>query len=281
MFNYLRESFRRKTARRITREYPSIVQEFILEDEGKVEFANWDNPLVKPIEIRQETVDFFKKFINTGDLAIDIGANIGDTTVPMGLAAGNNGMVLGFDPNPFVFKILKENASLNKEKLNIESIPYAISVEEEEFFFISSEASFSNGGISKTTDSIHGKYIHDEKIKGVNMMDFLEEKYKDWLPKLSFIKVDTEGYDKEILKSITGIIVKYKPSIVAESFGANTEDEKMELFEVIDQHGYKIYQFDEFSTGTLVVHLGNSRDMLQWEKTTNIYAIPNNDSTQN
>ncbi|MFH1160761.1 MAG: FkbM family methyltransferase, partial [bacterium] len=157
MISYLRQSLRRKKARRYTQEYPAVISVFNLDNEGRIEYANWDNPLVAPVEIDQEHVDFFRRFIKTGDLVIDIGANTGDTTVPMAIAAGKNGTTLAFDPNPYVYKILEKNASLNPEKTHIIPYCFAISGQDEEFFFISSEASFANGGISLTQDSWHGK----------------------------------------------------------------------------------------------------------------------------
>ena len=167
MLKYLKASLRRKIARRITKEYPPKIDTFKIEKIGTIEFANWDNPLVTPIKLDAQMIDFFRQFIKEGDLAIDIGANIGDTTVPMGLCTGITGMTIGFDPNPFVYKILEKNATLNSGKINIVPVPYAISKEEEEFYFISSEASFGNGGISATKDSKHGKFIYQNKIKGV------------------------------------------------------------------------------------------------------------------
>lgn len=274
MINYFRNSFKRKKARRITQEYASVVKEFDIKGYGKVEFAQWDNPLVTPLTINSQMVEFFGRFIKEGDLAIDIGANIGDTTVPMALAAGNSGMALGFDPNPYVYKVLVKNASLNKGKMNLVPCPYAITVEEEEFYFISSEASFSNGGISPTKDSSHGKFIYPEKIKGVNLKKFLEENYKDRLEKISFIKIDTEGYDKEIIKSVSDLISKYKPVLVAESFGKSSDEAKMELFEVIDQHGYNIFYFEDFDSEAEEVKINSKEEMINWKGTINIYAVP-------
>ncbi len=274
--NYFKKYFRRRKARRFTQEYPAIINSFDLKEEGKVDFANWDNPLINPLLINQEQVDFFKKFIKKGDLVIDIGANIGDTTVLMALAAGSSGITLGFEPNPYVYKILETNASLNKEKQNIVPLPYAITVKEEEFYYISSEASFANGGISPTKNSKHGKFIYPNKVKGINLQILLEEKFKDKLNNLSFIKIDTEGYDKEIIKSISGLIEKFKPAIVAESFKYSTPEEKVELYNVIKQHNYEIFYFEDFNINARIIKLEKSNDINNWKNTINIYAVPIN-----
>lgn len=274
ILNYFKESFRRKKARRFTQEYPSKINSFDLEEEGKIDFANWDNPPNNPIVISQNMVNFFKQFIKKGDLVIDIGANIGDTTVPMALAAGSSGITLGFDSNPYVYKILEINASLNKEKQNIVPLPYAITVKEEEFYYVSSEASFANGGITQTKDSSHGKFYYPDKIKGINLKVFLEQKYSDKITNLSFIKIDTEGYDKEIIKSISDLISDYKPTIVAESFGKSSDEEKIELYDLIQQAGYEIFYFDDFNINAKIIKLKNRNEITNWKKTINIYAVP-------
>lgn len=274
MFNYLKASFRRKIARRVTKEYPANIDRLDLEDIGKIDFARWDNPLAPPVELTASTVRFFKQFIKEGDLAIDIGANIGDTTVPMALSTGSSGLTLGFDPNPYVFKILQKNASLNPGKINLVPVPYAISADGEEFYFISSEASFANGGISPTKDSKHGKFVFPEKIKGVNLKNFLTENYGQWLNRFSFIKVDTEGYDKEIIKSASDLLSQYKPTIVAESFGKATDEAKMELYDVIERLGYDIFYFEDFKIEAKVEKMTSRTDITKWKKTINVYATP-------
>ena len=274
MFEYLRASFARKKARRVTQEYPPRIETFDLGKYGSIQFANWSNPLVCQITIDTPMVEFFNQFIKNGDLAIDIGANIGDTTVPMGLCTGTDGITIGFDPNPFVFKVFQTNAGLNKDKYRIEPQPFAISTQDEEFFFVSSEASFANGAISSTIDSEHGKFVQPGKVKGVNLKSFLEKNYGDWVSKLSFIKIDTEGYDKEIIKSITDLIQTCKPVLVAESFGKASNEAKMELFEVIHKNGYDIFYFEDFNINAAVEQLHKKEDMLKFKKTVNIYATP-------
>lgn len=276
MFNYLKKSLSRKKARRITREYPPKMETFDLGRYGSIQFANWDNPLAVQVEISAPMVEFFNQFVKEGDLAIDIGANVGDTTVPMALCTGKSGLSLGFDPNPLVFKILEKNASLNTEKYKLVPHLCAISTKDEEFFFVSSEASFANGAISPTKETKLGKYVQKEKVKGVNLKSFLTNTYPEWIEKLSFIKIDTEGYDKEIIKSISDLIQECKPVIIAESFGKASEDAKLELYDVISKLGYDIFYFEDFDINARVEKLSKSTDILKFKQTINIYATPRN-----
>lgn len=272
MFNYFKQSFKRKIARRITKEYPPEINVYDLKGFGKVEFANWSNPLVLPITLKSEMIEFFQQFIKEGDFVIDIGANIGDTTVPIALAAGATGLTLGFDPNPFAFKILEKNATLNPALTNIIPVPCAISNTDEEYYFISSEASFGNGAISSTKQSLHGNFVYGNKVKGVILENFLDTNYSEWLPKLSFIKIDAEGYDKEIIKSISGLLSRYKPTIIAECFDKLSDHEKIELFTVISKLGYQLFYFKDFDIHSEVKELSKSTDILRKE-TFNLYAI--------
>lgn len=271
LLKYLRASFARKKARRFFREYPYEISRFSLTSEGAVEFANWKNPLVSQFGITQSQVNFFKQFITTGDLAIDIGGNVGDTTVPIALAAGKDGLVLAFDPNPYVFRILEINAGLNKQSTNIVPLPFAITEQDGEFFYASSEASFSNGGISAEASGKHGAYQLKQKIRGVNLEKLLDSQYGQWINKLSFIKIDTEGYDKEIIRSVSNLLQRCKPVVLAECFGGLTAAERKELFDLLADKGYELFYFGDFEEGTKVEPILNAAEMNRW-KHFNFYA---------
>ena len=77
MFTYLKNSFARKIARRFTKEYPPIIDHLNMNQYGEIDFANWSSPLAPKVTLNEATVAFFNQFIKAGDLAIDIGANIG------------------------------------------------------------------------------------------------------------------------------------------------------------------------------------------------------------
>lgn len=264
MLNYLAQSFKRKIARRFTKKYPTRIDSFQVEGYGTVQFANWENPLVEEKVISAANIRFFERFLKKGDLAIDIGANIGQMSVSLGLITGKEGLTLGFDPNPFVFEILTQNAKLNSDKTNI--IPYncAITDTDGEFYYNSSEASFNNGGISTEKQNRHGKYSLETKIPGINLEKFLEKNHPDKLNSLKLIKIDTEGYDKEIVKSISDLLVKYKPVVITECFFKNTPEERFEQYELFASKGYSVYYFSDFSSDAEIVKLTQKEDMLKW-----------------
>jgi FkbM family methyltransferase len=274
LVEYLKSKLSRRKARRVFDEYPTVVNNYQLATEGTVQFANWENPLMKPKVVTQPEVNFFKKFIPKGSMAIDIGTNIGDTTVPMALAAGKEGVTLGFDPNPHVFKVLEANANLNRDKTNIIPLLYAIVDEPGDFYYTSSEASFSNGGITREPSKFHGAYSLSTKIKGIILEDYLNEQMPHWLSKLSFIKIDAEGFDKEIIRSIHGLIEKYKPVVVSECFTKMSKAERDELYDTIALKGYDLFFFEDFDENAAVIPL-TKNDMMRW-KNFNFYAVPKN-----
>lgn len=264
MINYLRNSIRRKIARRITKEYPTRTDKYEIEGFGEIKFANWENPLVTKKNITKKSIDFYRKFLKSGDFAIDIGSNIGKVTVQMSLITGKEGLILAFDPNPFVFEILNKNAELNPNVTNIDAYNFAISEKNEDFFYHSSEASFTNGGISKEKKSRHGKYQLSQPVKGVEPEKFLNEKYLTRLKNLKLIKIDTEGYDTVILKSLNKILDTYMPVVITECFGKNSDKEKFEQYQFLKNKGYSIFYFSDFSSDAEIIPIEKKEDMLKY-----------------
>ncbi|MDP1725410.1 MAG: FkbM family methyltransferase [Bacteroidota bacterium] len=265
MIKHLIHSFKRKIARRVTKKYPVKMDTFNIPGMGHVEFANWENPLVAPKVISGDLIGFFRKFINEGDLAIDIGANIGHISVTMSLITGKKGRVLSFDPNPFVFEILKENAKLNADKTCIEPYNFAITDHDESFYYNSSEASFNNGGISREMENRHGKYSLSTKIKGINLEAFLLKNYPDSMGKIKLIKIDTEGYDMEIIKSISGLLNTYHPTVITECFGKTNPEERYMHFDLLKSKGYSVYFYSDFDVNATIIPIEKKEDMLQWK----------------
>ncbi len=276
-FTYLKESFARKKARRVFQQYGTRVDTFHLAGNRTVEFANWLNPLIKPKTITQTELDFFAQYIPKGSMAIDIGANIGDLTVSMAIAAGQEGLVLGIDPNPIVFAVLKENAKVNAGKSNIVPLQLAAAEKETVFYYASSEASMSNGGlVEDINDNRHGKYKLKEGIQGVHFGKYLEQHYGAWLPKLSLIKTDTEGWDYFVLKTLEPVIAKHRPVIIAEIFHDISTETRHNIFHLLHQYGYTILNAGQFHTEEPIVtrEIKTKEEMPKAGLTENIIATP-------
>jgi FkbM family methyltransferase len=272
MLDLFIKSFQRKIARRFTKKYPTHVDSYQIEGIGEIKFANWENPLVAKRTFTKETIDFLKRFISEGDFAIDIGANIGHVTIQMSIITGKKGLNIGFDPNPYVYEVLVENINLNNTNTNVHAHNFAITETEEEFFYNSSEASFNNGGISINKENGHGKFSLATKVKGVNLEAFLKKEYPEFISKLKLIKIDTEGYDKEIIKSILNLLKQTKAAVITECFGKNNPEERFEQFELLKSLGYSLYYFSDFTSDAEIIPINVKEDMLKW-KHFDLFAI--------
>ena len=67
----------------------------------------------------------------------------------------------------------------------------------------------------------------------------LRTEFADWLPKLSYIKVDAEGYDRAILASILPILRERRPVIRTEVFRKLVASERYALFDLLADAGYR------------------------------------------
>jgi FkbM family methyltransferase len=239
--------------------------------EGKLDYAHWLHPGEANTSIKQAHIDFFKHFIKKGDFVIDIGAHQGDTTVPMAVATGAKGLAIGLEPNPHVFKVLEANAKLNLDKTNIVPLNFAATAYDGQFTFGSGDPSFGNGGIVGFTSNQKRNVRYTFQVEGKNLANFIRNEYAPWTSKLSFIKVDTEGYDKEILKSLSAIITEQKPYLVVECFGPAKPNEKLELFDLLKQFKYDAYEIADFNLSSKVEL---ARENVIRKRTYNILATP-------
>lgn len=221
--------------------YDFKVVEFDLEKEGKIQYAQWQHPGEHITTLVQDNVDFYRKHSQKGDFVIDIGANEGDTTVPMALAVGKEGLTLALEPNPHVYKVLEANAKLNPAQTNIVPLNFAATSHDGEFTFGSGDPSFGNGGIVGFTHNQARNVRFQFEVTGKNLENYLRTHYADKLSRLALIKIDAEGYDKEIIKTITGIVREFKPTLITECFGPSTAEEKKELYALLTGLGYEVF----------------------------------------
>ena len=177
------------------------------------------------------------KIIKPGTNAIDIGAHTGNMSVAYSLFADN---VFSFEPNPATFEILAQNSKLHP---NIKALHYACSSKEEVLTFHYSDPALCNGGFASSLGRGIGATGHVVPLTvfGVHAGEFLEEEFPEEINKISFIKIDAEGHDKEIIKTLAKIIAFIKEVSTTEIYTDLSAREITQLIEVIHSLDYKIY----------------------------------------
>ena len=68
----------------------------------------WINP-----NGRVHGLALFKDYGEAGDIAVDVGANIGEVSILLSQGAGPTGRVFAFEPNPRIYRYLRGNLALN------------------------------------------------------------------------------------------------------------------------------------------------------------------------
>jgi FkbM family methyltransferase len=204
------------------RTFGSDIRTFELPRDGQVQYAQWRHPGERPKIIRQEVVDELRRFIRPGDVAIDIGAHTGDSTIPMALAAGPSGRVLALEPNPYVFEVLDRNAGLNAGKTSIIPMNVAATAKSGPIEFEYSDSGFCNGGRHEGISRWRHGHAFALTVQGVDLEAYLDAYLPDLVPRVRYVKIDAEGYDLTVLESIAGLITRTRPFIRAEVFKLTT-----------------------------------------------------------
>lgn len=246
MLAFIRRKLEKRRLKRTFREYGAELKQFALEGLGTVAYAQWLHPFEEEKTITLENVAFYRTLTRPGGLIIDIGAHTGDTTVPMALAVGPEGAVIALEPNRYVYKILQKNAGLNRALTNIIPLPYAATEKAGKFEFNYSDASFCNGGFLSQIDSDRHHHDYSLEVEGIELEAYLFRHYPHLLDRLQLIKVDAEGYDKEILKTLPTILRDYRPNLMVECYKRLSREERDELFDVIDGFGYDLFYLENF-----------------------------------
>lgn len=235
-----------------------------------IQWAKWKNPRCRELP-RLEDYEILKKFIQPGDLTIDIGAHVGDTTLPPALVTGTSGLVIALEPNPATFAVLETNSKLNKERTNIIPINAAAMPEDGDFVFQYNDPSLINGGYQKGISIFKHASFFKINVKGVNLGSLLKREYNDRLKHLSFIKTDLEGGDYQAFLTLKEIISEYMPVIQSEINGVMRRETRRNYIKSLNNLGYDIYALKGYSINDL---LSLDQSMIDSKETFDIFAVP-------
>ena len=137
-----------------------------------------------------ETIRFVNKHLKTGDLFIDIGANIGAISIPV-CKHRSDINAISLEAAPWIFNFLEENVKINKIS-NIILVNKVISDKDDsKVDFFSPRDKFGKGSLAPvfTSDAV--------KVETITL-DRLAEVYEG--KRIGLIKVDVEGFEMLVFK---------------------------------------------------------------------------------
>lgn len=209
----------------------------------KINYHRWLHPYQGNWEIdslfNEKELNNTSKLIKPNSVVLDIGAQTGNMAVAYSLFAKN---VIAFEPNPATFEVLEKNSQLN----HITPYNFACSTIEGDCEFHYSDPGLCNGGYASILNKGIGVTGHSLPldIYTVNIVKFLKEYHLNDINNISFIKIDAEGHDKDILPTLKEIVDINNPIIQTEIYDGLTSDETNQLIKAINDLGYKAYDMD-------------------------------------
>lgn len=141
-----------------------------------------------------------KNTVFTGQTIIDVGASIGLYTIFFAKMVGENGKVYAFEPEPHNFELLKKNITINGfknvilENKAVSDVSGTVKMEVAE-----------NVANHRITKNLLKPTFDVESIS-------IDDYFKNKIPKIDFLKIDTEGYDGYVISGSTKTLTE-NPSV--------------------------------------------------------------------
>jgi FkbM family methyltransferase len=161
--------------------------------------------------------------LKPNSVCLDIGANIGNHSVAF---SKNFGSVIAFEPNPIVFHLLQANAVAR----NIQPVNIGLSSKTGQLFF---EQDFQNFGASHIVTTPTSTSIKIE----VNTLD--QEVAERSIEDVSFVKIDVEGHELEVLQGAEKLLTLQKPVLAMEALYSDLVASGQKVEALLRSYGYK------------------------------------------
>lgn len=192
----------------------------------------------------EKEINLVKTFIKSGTDSIDVGVYRGVYSYEMSKYSEK---VHSFEPNPIIFEYIEKN--LKKFIKNIHLYNFALSNQSKTINLkIPIRNSNSNKEIFEEYYEMGRATIHNEN-NFENYENFkIKTKTIDELSfdnKISFIKIDVEGHELEVIEGAKNTIKNDKPILLVEIEKQYTKKEVAESINFINSLGYKSYFFDK------------------------------------
>ena len=188
-----------------------------------------------------ELLDEIKSVISENSIVIDVGGHVGNHSIYL-LKVSNFDMSYLFEPRKPLIRLIRENMSLN-------GLEDKFIINKDGIEAISSSSGQLKFEKRKNYNLGTGRIVNEPGGANVSTLDSI---FEDMDKKISVIKIDVEGLEKEVLQGALTVIDKHRPVISIESL-IKSEDQvdhdkaKQSLNDLIGLDKYKLH----FSYGAL------------------------------
>lgn len=207
---------------------------------------------------------FIKLIKNEIKLSLDIGANTGDYT--MLLLLHTNSDVVSFEPLPEAFNDLEKIKSNFKSRLDTFNIAIGIETTKLDLFFGDQKSEKASLVPNLEKLSFIGSQNKNKILVDVKKLDYFENYFNN--KQIDFIKIDTEGFEYEVLKGAEKILKKHKPKFIQIEFNWHQLIRNHTLYNIsklvnsydvfkILPHGSKLLHVDPSRPENNIYHLSN------------------------
>ncbi|WP_312089881.1 FkbM family methyltransferase [Chryseobacterium sp.] len=173
---------------------PEFEQEIVIEYKiGKYKIFPKNNHMIEKYQAQFPLYDRFLPYFCSSleGLIIDIGANIGDTSIAI-FSQNEDCFIVGVEPDEVFFKDCIENIELNNLKNRFLGIQKFISTEKGAFV-IEKDKTSSTGSINKSEYQIENNTISFSELLQLVPSEISQH--------FDMLKIDTDGYDWDIINS--------------------------------------------------------------------------------
>ncbi|MBK7230507.1 MAG: FkbM family methyltransferase [Ignavibacteriales bacterium] len=194
------------------------------DDQELLYIANWH-------KYYNEEFPKLKDLLKEGDVVIDVGANLGFFTLMISRLIGEKGKIFCFEPSKVIYDKLKINISINNiTNVIIENMGLGV-IEEEKI--LKRDKRYS--GMSSIILNSGGAMI-EEMIAITTIDNYIKDKNI----KIKFIKIDTEGFEPQVLKGALNLIKSQQPIIYIELGGGKFFKSSVEALNILIENEYTL-----------------------------------------
>ena len=182
------------------------------------------NKLQEEKDWEPELNSYYSKYLTDETIAIDVGACIGLNTLKMAKLAKT---VYSFEPYLQSFELLNKNIDNNHVK-NVKTFNYGLGDKEEHidtmwFGFYGNKPNIGMMRINQLYGCVQQEVKVNFDVKR------LDDVFSNSEEKIGLIKIDVEGYEKNVINGAMEIIKKHKPVIIVENWNDYEYKELLEL----------------------------------------------------